>query len=97
MGSRKSVKGRAKSNPTILGDPVSLEAETLDISPSAASKGFKKDSLKNIATDKLKEANPSMLGDPVSLKAETSDTKTDPTGDDGMGGVTGNKERDSKL
>ncbi|KEF56695.1 uncharacterized protein A1O9_06884 [Exophiala aquamarina CBS 119918] len=57
-----------------------------------------KKSLKDIAKQDLNEAarsNRSMLGDPVSLKAETADR--DPVKDDGLGGLTDKKKRDSKL
>ncbi|KAG8626006.1 hypothetical protein KVT40_006407 [Elsinoe batatas] len=65
-----------KSNPTALGDPVSLKAEKSDNEPTDKDKPNKqsgdKKSLKQIAEEKLK-TNPSALGDPVSLKAEKSD------------------------
>lgn len=132
---RKTLSEMVKSNPTALGDPVSLKAETSDTSPTendrpnqtkpnkpnsktassmqniapspteedlagkdTVANTKSKPSLKETAQRDLQQAekgNRSMLGDPVSLKAETS--HKDPVGDDGMGGVTGNKSRDSKL
>ena len=135
---RKTLAESAEENPTALGDPVSLKAETSDSSPTendrpnqqgqkqqdskkpsssvqdiapsptegdidvdsnGNGKGSNsKPSLKDTAQRDLKETekgNKSMLGDPVSLKAEKSEK--DPIRDDGMGGVTGNKQRDSKL
>lgn len=70
------------ANPSQLGDPVSLKAETSDRIPAESEKGAasaKSESLKEKAEKSLK-SNPSALGDPVSLKAETSDTE--PTKDD---------------
>ncbi|KAI0877157.1 hypothetical protein GGS24DRAFT_159026 [Hypoxylon argillaceum] len=76
------------ANPTQLGDPISLKAETSDYvpteeeggdglpspSPSAMSHGSKNETLREKAAKKLKgpDANPSQLGDPISLKNETS-------------------------
>jgi hypothetical protein len=80
----KSLKDIAKENPTQIGDPVSLKAETADSKPTPDDTGAKgdgeKQTLKQKAEEKLKSNNPTMLGDPVSLKAETSDTE--PTADD---------------
>ncbi|KAK5051739.1 hypothetical protein LTR69_010239 [Exophiala sideris] len=93
----KSLKESAKSNPTALGDPVSLKAEKSDTSPTEKDRPNKdndKKSLKEIANEDLNEAkkgNRSMLGDP----AETSDK--DPTKGDDMGSITDRKGRDSKL
>ncbi|EXJ90737.1 hypothetical protein A1O1_03841 [Capronia coronata CBS 617.96] len=105
---KKSLTSAAKSNPTALGDPVSLKAEQSDTSPTQDDQPNKKEtrdqndsgkkSLKDVANEDLNEAkkgNRSMLGDPVSLKAETTDE--DPVEDDKMGNITGNKGRDSKL
>jgi hypothetical protein len=82
----KSLKDLAKENPTQIGDPVSLKAETSNSKPTPDDTGAKGDkesgekkTLKQKAEEKLK-TNPTMLGDPVSLKAETSDTE--PTADD---------------
>jgi len=97
----------AKRNPTALGDPVSLKAETEDSAPTQHDRPSKgngsnqnkgQGSLKEVAERDLNEAkkgNRSMLGDPVSLKAETSDR--DPVEEEGMGSVTGNMGRDSKI
>ncbi|CAK3892320.1 Hypothetical predicted protein [Lecanosticta acicola] len=80
---KKSLKDVAKdTNPSQLGDPVSLKAETSNTEPTDDDRGAKKNeteggdnkSLKEVAQDKMK-TNPSQLGDPVSLKAETSDTE----------------------
>ncbi|KAJ9638165.1 uncharacterized protein PV06_04854 [Exophiala oligosperma] len=103
MAAGKTLKELSiKSNPTALGDPVSLKAETSDTEPTEEARPNKAvdggKSLKDIAQQDLQEAktgNRSMLGDPVSLKAETSDK--DPFEDDQMGGLTDRKERDSKL
>ncbi|RVX72747.1 hypothetical protein B0A52_04146 [Exophiala mesophila] len=128
MAHEKTLAESVKSNPTALGDPVSLKAEASDTSPTESDRPSQKtargktaSSLQNIAPSpteedlsdrnagakpslketaqrdlqQAKEGNRSMLGDPVSLKAEKS--SKDPVGDDGMGGVTGNKSRDSKL
>lgn len=78
---KKSLKDLAKENPTQIGDPVSLKAETSDTKPTPDDTGAlgEKQTLKQKAEEKLK-TNPTMLGDPVSLKAETSDTE--PTADD---------------
>lgn len=76
----------AKANPTQLGDPVSLKAETSETEPTekdrpaanTPSDGEHK-SLKQVAQEKM-QTNPTQLGDPVSLKAETS--STEPTEND---------------
>ncbi|KAL1586873.1 hypothetical protein WHR41_04194 [Cladosporium halotolerans] len=77
------ARAKNESNPSQLGDPVSLRAETSDTKPTPDELGAKSDqsdkSLKQRAQAKL-QSNPSQLGDPVSLKAETSDTEV--TGDD---------------
>jgi hypothetical protein len=86
----KSLKDIARekneTNPSQLGDPVSLKAEAADSKPTPDDTGAKSDkdggekkTLKQKAEEKLK-SNPSALGDPVSLKAETSDTEV--TADD---------------
>ncbi|KAI4761792.1 hypothetical protein E4T52_05984 [Aureobasidium sp. EXF-3400] len=73
----KSLKDTAKDNPTQLGDPVSLKAETSSTEPTekdrpnkSGSGGDGHKSLKELAKE-----NPTQLGDPVSLKAETSNTE----------------------
>ena len=68
---RKPLKDLAKENPSQIGDPVSLKAETSS-TPDSASKGF-------LDTPKppLKEAttsNRTLVGDPTSLQAEISNT-----------------------
>ncbi|KIW55048.1 hypothetical protein PV05_07364 [Exophiala xenobiotica] len=107
MAGGKSLKESAQSNPTALGDPVSLKAEKSNNEPTEQDRpnkaGSDKQSLKDIAQQDLSEAkkgNRSMLGDPVSLKAETSDedpVKRGDRGDDQMGNITDRKDRDSKL
>lgn len=68
--SNKSLKDVAnETNPSQIGDPVSLKAETSNTQPTDQDKPNKsKDhkSLKDIAQDKM-ETNPSMIGDPVSV------------------------------
>ncbi|KAG9564432.1 patatin-domain-containing protein, partial [Aureobasidium melanogenum] len=70
----KSLKDTAKDNPSQLGDPVSLKAETSNTEPTEKDRPNKSGdghkSLKDLAQE-----NPTQLGDPVSLKAETSDTE----------------------
>ncbi|GAM82417.1 hypothetical protein ANO11243_003960 [Dothideomycetidae sp. 11243] len=76
---KKSLSESLKSNPTALGDPVSLRAEKSNTEPTENDRPNKdKKSLKEIAEEKLK-TNPSQLGDPISLKAETSNTNPTPT------------------
>ncbi|KAJ9504138.1 hypothetical protein LTR99_005932 [Exophiala xenobiotica] len=113
MAGGKSLKESAQSNPTALGDPVSLKAEKSNNEPTEQDRPNKagkansesdsdKKSLKDIAQQDLSEAkkgNRSMLGDPVSLKAETSDKDPVKGSDRGdqMGNITDRKDRDSKL
>ncbi|KAG9826014.1 patatin-domain-containing protein, partial [Aureobasidium melanogenum] len=70
----KSLKDTAKDNPSQLGDPVSLKAETSNTEPTEKDRPNKSGdghkSLKDLAQE-----NPTQLGDPVSLRAETSDTE----------------------
>jgi hypothetical protein len=78
-----SLKSKAqeslKSNPSALGDPISIKAETApsehdldaDQKNEKATPGQPKDGKKPLK--ELAKENPTMLGDPVSLKAETSD------------------------
>lgn len=83
---KTKLKDLAKANPTQLGDPVSLKAETSNTEPTDQDRPNKeKKSLKEMAEEKLKTNNPTMLGDPVSLKAETS--STEPTENDRGAGV----------
>ena len=77
----RSANKRLKdiANPTQLGDPVSLKAETAVSSPTHDDRGTQSSSSpssENKTPRKtLKElANPTQLGDPVSLKAEAADT-----------------------
>ena len=86
--SKKSLKELAQNNPTLLGDPVSLKAESADSEPTDQDRGASSSSdqpplpTHTRANDpkpakKLKDLatqNPSQLGDPVSLKAETADS-----------------------
>jgi hypothetical protein len=73
---KKSLKDTAKDNPTQLGDPVSLKAETSSTEPTEKDRPNKSKSADGHKSLKeLAEKNPTMLGDPVSLKAETSDTE----------------------
>lgn len=82
---KTKLKDLAAANPTQLGDPVSLKAETSSTEPTDQDRPNKeKKSLKEMAEEKLK-TNPTMLGDPVSLKAETS--STEPTENDRGAGV----------
>ncbi|KPI38795.1 uncharacterized protein AB675_5862 [Cyphellophora attinorum] len=75
-----------RSNPSALGDPISIKAETspsehdldadqknegADQKSGKATPGQPKDGKKPLK--ELAKENPTMLGDPVSLKAETSD------------------------
>ncbi|KIW85099.1 hypothetical protein Z517_00487 [Fonsecaea pedrosoi CBS 271.37] len=108
MARDPSLKDAVISNPTALGDPVSLKAEQSDTSPTEQKdQGGSTQSLKQRAEQDLNEAkkgNRSMLGDPVSLKAETSDR--DPVSDEdgnedgtGRSGATAGRGRrgNSKL
>lgn len=95
-----SLKDRAESslkdNPSALGDPVSLKAETSGNEPTEKDRPNKeqpdkpKKSLKEMA-----ESNPTMLGDPVSLKAETADSE--PTKDDRGALGTSKPKKESKI
>ncbi|KAI8955646.1 hypothetical protein F4801DRAFT_574389 [Xylaria longipes] len=75
------------ANPSQLGDPISLKAETSDTVPTDGEDGARSSSsrsskpqssggetLREKAAKKLNgpDANPSQLGDPISLKNETS-------------------------
>ncbi|CZT17090.1 uncharacterized protein RCC_02922 [Ramularia collo-cygni] len=74
---KKSLKEIAQQNPTQLGDPVSLKAETSNTEPTDQDrpvKGQSKEQPKK-TLKQMVEANPTALGDPVSLKAEKSDTE----------------------
>lgn len=90
---KEKAQNKLKSgNPSQLGDPVSLKAETSNRIPTESEKGAQvkeHKSLKQVA----QESNPSMLGDPVSLKAETSNSE--PTENDR--GALGKRKRESKI
>ncbi|EKG17018.1 hypothetical protein MPH_05707 [Macrophomina phaseolina MS6] len=86
------------SNPSQLGDPVSLKAETSNTSPTdqdLGAHGVSRNSAKQSAS--LSDATKkTMLGDPVSLKAETAEK--DPVDhDNGPSGSTETASRRSKL
>ncbi|GAB7350846.1 hypothetical protein MBLNU459_g1377t1 [Dothideomycetes sp. NU459] len=80
---KSSLKDVASRNPSQLGDPVSLKAETSNTTPTdndrpnkagssrGGGQGGEHKTLKQVA----QETNPSQLGDPISLKAETSDSE----------------------
>jgi len=110
MGSsdKKSLKEVAsdtlKSNPSVLGDPVSLKAEKSDTQPTQkdmpnkaeAEKERKRTGGTSEGKKSLAEAamsNPTLLGDPVSLKAEKSSSQ--PTEQDR--GTRGVDKVESKL
>jgi hypothetical protein len=96
-----SLKDKAeaslKKNPSALGDPVSLKAETSDTEPTDQDRPAKQGGKKGKKTlNEMAKSNPTMLGDPVSLKAETSDTE--PTPDDrGALGTSKGDKRKSKI
>lgn len=91
---QKSLGEALKSNPSALGDPVSLKAEKSNNEPTDQDRPSKgKKSLKQVAEDKLK-TNPSALGDPVSLKAETSDKAPKPSEEGAKGGSKGSLRSD---
>lgn len=76
------TKSQTPPNPSRLGDPTSLKAETAETQPTQRDRGGSGADAKGDSPEKkqlsLKEAamrNPTALGDPVSLKAEKSDTE----------------------
>ena len=82
---KKSLKELAMTNPTLLGDPVSLKAEAADSTPTDQDRGASsgaeahhdsgKPSSAQSGKKRLKDlVDPTQLGDPVSLKAETADS-----------------------
>ncbi|MCJ1293212.1 Acyl-CoA dehydrogenase member 10 [Xylographa carneopallida] len=87
----KSLKELAKENPTQLGDPVSLKAETADSEPTEHDRGAASSPSppadspflsrtpqsppKPQCLKDLATRNPSQLGDPISLKAKTADSQ----------------------
>ena len=76
---KKRLKDLA--NPTQLGDPVSLKAETANSKPTNHDRGAQSSdstAQKSSPPKRLKDLakeNPTMLGDPVSLKAEAADSE----------------------
>jgi hypothetical protein len=98
-----SLKYRAssniKNNPTALGDPISLKAETSDIEPTENDRPNPEgQSQKNQSHETMKqklERNPTALDDSVSLKAEKIDST--PVGDDRVAEQSGYSKRASKL
>ena len=85
------LKDAAMKNPSMLGDHVSLKAETEESKPTDQDRGAKseegahkkpeqheKEASRPQGKSKLKDAamkNPSLLGDPVSMKAEGADSQ----------------------
>ncbi|MCJ1397534.1 Acyl-CoA dehydrogenase member 10 [Xylographa trunciseda] len=108
---KKSGTGRKKlkdlANPSQLGDPVSLKAETADSEPTNHDRGAQSADLqgesesvsKSESPKSLKELaqeNQTQLGDPVSLKAETADSE--PTEQDrGAGSPSSQTDSTSSL
>ncbi|MCJ1392306.1 hypothetical protein MMC18_005173 [Xylographa bjoerkii] len=101
----KSLKELAKENPTQLGDPVSLKAETANSQPTEHDCGPSSPSLRTDSASSLGKPprtqqpkrlndlaieNFSQLGDPVSLKVETANSE--PTDQD-----RGAKSRKSSI
>ena len=84
---RQSLKDlaqeKSKTNPTQLGDPISLKAETSDNEPTENDRPNKsiQGRAVNQAPGEKKKDKPTQLGDPVSLKSETSNSE--PTEHDG--------------
>jgi hypothetical protein len=77
------AKDNLKSNPSALGDPISLKAETSDSEPTEADRPNKSGAaraIQGVPSDKMTKPNPSQLGDHTSLRAETSNSE--PTEDD---------------
>lgn len=82
---REKAMKKIQGNPSQLGDPISIKAETSDYVPTEDAEGAASTSsggderkegktLREKAAEKLNgpDANPTQLGDPVSLKNETS-------------------------
>lgn len=69
---KEKAEQKLKDNPTALGDPVSLKAETSDRTPAESEEGAEK---AGKDTNASQEAKPTQLGDHTSLKAETSETE----------------------
>jgi hypothetical protein len=77
---KKLLKDLAKdANPSMLGDPVSLKAETSNTQPTDEDMPNKASRARPVGDEGMKEGqdagNRSQLGDPVSLKAERSGTE----------------------
>lgn len=94
QSAKKSLKDLAQekneTNPSQLGDPISLKAETSNTQPTdddMPNKAARARAVGDEGKDKGGKSNKSQLGDPVSLKAETS--KSEPTEDDRGSGRTG--------
>ncbi|KAK8199118.1 hypothetical protein IWZ00DRAFT_484310 [Phyllosticta capitalensis] len=81
-----------RSNPTQLGDPVSLKAET---SNTSHYRGARSTWTPNQATPS--KTNKTMLGDPVSLKAEKGNHRDPVDHDNGPSGNPGASQRMSRL
>lgn len=69
---KEKAEESLKNNPSALGDPVSLEAETSSKKPAESEEGAPKAGKDTNASQTQK---PSQIGDQVSLEAETSDRK----------------------
>jgi len=69
---KEKAEQSLKNNPSALGDPVSLKAETSSRAPAESEEGAPK---ATNDTNASQTQNPSQLGDQVSLKAETSDSE----------------------
>jgi hypothetical protein len=98
-----------ESNPSALGDPISIKSETtpsehdLSAEPEGEARAQSEDENKaqrkgdgKSLKELAKNANPSMLGDPVSLKAETSNSEPTEMDRGALGGKE-RKGRGSKL
>lgn len=90
------------ANPSQLGDPVSLKAETSDTEPTEQDRPNKADRARAVGKEGMDsggETNKSQLGDPVSLKAEPSNTEVteQDRGTVGVGREKERKKRDSKM
>ncbi|OJD36210.1 uncharacterized protein BKCO1_1200024 [Diplodia corticola] len=80
------------SNPSQLGDPISLKAETSNSWPTGGNPSARGGSTAFSLSDAAKRT---MLGDPVSLKAETVDTE--PADHDNGPSGSGGSAQKSKL
>jgi len=69
---KEKAEEKLKTNPSALGDPISMKAETSDSQPADSEEGAPKAGKDTNASQTQK---PSQLGDQVSLKAETSDSE----------------------